>query len=108
MSRIASLSPNYIVLYIVDPVNNNYTQYNPSSDFESLGLAKQGNDFFKDVQLDAPKAFAQEDLERHLSIMRKENIMGEIAKNGFFAELIERQRLDTTQKNDQAEPAPEA
>ena len=84
LSRIASLSPNYIVLYIVDPINNNYTQYNPSSEFERLGLASHGDDFFKDVKLDAPKAFAPEDLERHLQTMTKENVMSQIKKNGIF------------------------
>ncbi|MBP5280523.1 MAG: hypothetical protein J6Z03_08560, partial [Erysipelotrichaceae bacterium] len=84
LSRIASLSPNYIVLYIVDPINNNYTQYNPSSEFERLGLASHGDDFFRDVKLDAPKAFAPEDLERHLQTMTKENVMSQIKKNGIF------------------------
>ena len=84
LGRIAALSPNYIVLYMVDPVSNQYTQYNPSSEFEDLNLAKQGDDFFKDVILDAPKAFAPEDLEHHLKTMTKENILREIENKGFF------------------------
>ena len=84
LGRIAALSPNYIVLYIVDPETNHYTQYNPSSEFAELGLAKQGEDFFRDVELDAPKAFAPEDLERHLRIMKKENVLRQIRENGFF------------------------
>lgn len=84
LGRIASLSPDYIVLYTVDPVTGHYTQYNPSNGFESFGLAKQGEDFFTDVRLDAPKAIAPEDMERHLRILTKENMLREIRKNGFF------------------------
>ena len=84
LGRIAALSPNYIVLYMVDPVSNRYIQYNPSSDFENLNLARQGDDFFADVRLDAPKAFVPEDLENHLKIMTKENVLSEIQRKGYF------------------------
>ena len=84
LGRIAALSPNYIVLYTVDPVTGHYTQYNPSDEFESLGLARQGEDFFADVVLDAPKAIAPEDMERHLRVLTKENMLREIEKNGIF------------------------
>ena len=84
LGRIAALSPNYIVLYTVDPVTGHYTQYNPSNEFSKIGLAIQGNDFFTDVVLDAPKAIAPEDLERHLRVFTKENVMREIRKNGFY------------------------
>ena len=84
LGRIAALSPNYIVLYTVDPVTGHYTQYNPSDEFESLGLAQQGEDFFADVVLDAPKAIAPEDMERHLRVLTKENMLREIEKNGIF------------------------
>ena len=84
LGRIAALSPNYIVLYTVDPETGRYTQYNPSKGFEDYGLAKAGEDFFADVVLDAPKVIPEEDLERHLNTMTKENILREIRENGFF------------------------
>ena len=84
LGRIAALSPNYIVLYTVDPVTGNYTQYNPSNEYEYFGLAKQGEDFFKDVILDSPKAIAPEDLERHLRVLTRESMLSEIQKNGFL------------------------
>jgi hypothetical protein len=84
LGRIAALSPNYIVLYTVDPVTGHYTQYNPSDEFESLGLAQQGEDFFADVVRDAPKAIAPADMERHLRVLTKENMLREIEKNGIF------------------------
>ena len=84
LGRIAALSPDYIVLYLIDPRSNHYTQFNPSDEFADLNLAKQGEDFFKDVVLDAPKVMAPEDMENHLRIMSKENVMSEIEKNGLF------------------------
>lgn len=84
LGRIAALSPDYMVLYTVDPVTGHYTQYNPSNEFEEFGLASQGEDFFADVVLDAPKAISQEDMERHLRVMTKENMLRDIRNTGFF------------------------
>ena len=84
LGRIAALSPDYIVLYTIDPVTGHYTQYNPSNAFKSFGLAKQGDDFFADVVLDAPKAIAPEDMERHLRVFTKENVLRGIRENGLF------------------------
>ena len=84
LGRIAALSPDYIVLYTVDPETGHYTQYSPSNEFEKLGLARQGDDFFADVILDAPKAIAPEDIKGHLRVLTKENMLSEIRKNGFF------------------------
>lgn len=90
LGRIAALSSNYIVLYTIDPVTGQYTQYSPSNEYESLGLAKRGEDFFADVIADSPKAIDPEDLERHLCVLTKNNLMREIQKNGL---LIHNYRL---------------
>ena len=84
LGRIAALSPEYIVLYTVDPEDDSYMQYNPSSEFASFGLASRGENFFADVVSDAPKAIDPEDIERHLRVFTKENMMREIEQNGFF------------------------
>ena len=84
LGRIASLAPDYIVLYTVDPETGHYIQYNPSSEYKSFGLALQGEDFFGDVILDAPKAIDPKDIDRHLRVFTKENILDEIEKNGVF------------------------
>lgn len=84
LGRVAALSQNYIVLYTVDPETGNYTQYNPSGGFEDFGLSVHGEDFFGDVRLDAAKAIAPEDIERHLRVLTKENMLREIREKGFF------------------------
>lgn len=90
LARIAALSPSFIVLYTVDPVTGHYTQYNPSNEFARFGLAKQGEDFFADVISDAPKAIDPADMDRHLRVLTKENMLREIQEKGFF---IHRYRL---------------
>ncbi len=82
LGRVAALSPDYFVLYTIDPATGRYTQYNPSNEYESIGLAKQGEDFFSDLIHDSPKAIVPEDLERHLRVLSKDNLLREIQKNG--------------------------
>jgi len=82
LGRIAALSPDYIVLYMIDPETGHYTQYNASKAYEDVGLAKLGEDFFADVISESPKAIAPEDLERHLRVLTKENMLSEIHKDG--------------------------
>ena len=82
LGRIAALSPDYLVLYTIDPVTNHYTQYSAAKAYEDFGLAKRGEDFFADVLHDSPKAIAPEDLERHLRVITKENMLAEIKKDG--------------------------
>ena len=84
LGRVAALSPDYIVLYTVDPVSGHYTQYSPSNGFEDFDLATHGDDFFGDVRRDAQGAIAPEDMERHLRVLTKENMLREIKENGFF------------------------
>ena len=84
LGRIAALAPNYLVLYTVDVASGNYTQYNPSSEYAEFGLARKGEDFFRDVKLDSHKAIAPEDIERHIRVVTKENMLREIRKNGVF------------------------
>lgn len=84
IAKIAAMSANFIVLYTIDPQTGHYTQYSPSSEFGSFGLAHQGDDFFADVVRDAPMAIDPTDIERHLRVLTKDNMMQAIHKNGLF------------------------
>ena len=84
LGRIAALSPDYLVLYTVDPATGHYTQYNPSEKYEAFGLSRQGEDFFSDVINDAPDVIAPEDMERHLHAFTKENMMRVMQEDGLF------------------------
>ena len=84
LGRIAALSADYIVLYTVNPETGRYVQYSPSREYRSFGLAERGEDFFSDLRRDAPKAVDPADLETNLKALTKDNILGEIQRNGIF------------------------
>lgn len=84
MAKVAAMAANFMVLYMIDPQTGHYTEHSPSSEFDSLGLSRSGDDFFADVVRDAPKAIDPADIERHLRVLTKDNIMQEIQKNGLF------------------------
>ena len=96
LGRIAALSPDYLALYIIDPVTGRFTQFNPSNEYEKAGLTQEGEDFFADVIRDSPKAIAPENLERHLRVLTKENMLREIQENGM---LIHNYRMILDEKS---------
>ena len=83
-SRLMSLSGDFIGMYIVDPETEEYTEYRATSDFEKLGLAKQGENFFERTHKNAEKTIFPEDLQKFKGEFTKENIMKEIAQKGVF------------------------
>lgn len=84
LGRIAALSPDYLVLYTVDPVTGHYTQYDRADGFERFGPSGKGEDFFRKVMRDAPDLVDPQDIERHLRILTKDNMMRELQKEGFL------------------------
>ena len=83
--RIAALSGNYIVIYTVDPVTGHYFEYSASREYEHYGLAKEGEHFFEQMRVLAPRTVHPEDYPRFSRIATTGNIMGEIRRNGLFS-----------------------
>ena len=84
LAGIMALSEDYLSLYSVDPATDSYIEYSASSDYESLGLAKEGGDFFVQSIADAQSAVYIDDLPEFLRAFTKENILEEIQKNRAF------------------------
>ncbi len=84
-SRIAALSGDYICMYTVHPVTGKYYEYSSSDDYEGLGFAKSGDDFFAQAIEDGSKTIAPEDFDRYSKMFTKENVMSEIEKKGIFS-----------------------
>ena len=84
LGRIAALSPDYMVLYTVDLKTGKYMMYNPSNEFRQFSLASQGDDFFGDVVKDAKIAISPEDMERHLRVMAKDNMLKVMEEERFL------------------------
>ena len=83
-TRIMALSGEYLSLYTVDPISGSYLEYSASSEYQSLGLAKAGEDFFRQGILDGKKSVYWEDLPAYLEQFDKEKILREIETHGHW------------------------
>lgn len=82
--RLSALNGNLLVLYYVDQVSEQYTEYSSTRDYEDLGIAKQGKEFFKETFENSLKAVYPDDQALFHSMFTKENILRLIAEDGVF------------------------
>ncbi|MBQ7671209.1 MAG: GGDEF domain-containing protein [Clostridia bacterium] len=83
-TRISALSGDYICIYTVNPETDHYIEYSATKDYEGLGLAKEGDDFFVRSVEESASSLYSEDRERFVNVFTKENVMKEIKENGLF------------------------
>ena len=83
--RIAALSGGFLSLYTVDPETDCYLEFSASSEFETLGIAKQGEDFFGVSAANGRLTVHPDDVQDFLTQFTKENVMRCIKENGLFA-----------------------
>ena len=82
--RIMALSGDYLSLYTINPDTGCYIEYSTSSEYESLGFAKRGEDFFRQGIIDGKKVVFPDDLPMYLDHFTKEKILEEIRQNGLY------------------------
>ena len=83
-SRLMALSGDYLCIYVINPEDNSYIEFQGSNDFGTLEIPKEGKDFFDDTQKNAEHAVAEEDREVFKRRHTKECIMKDIEKDGVF------------------------
>ena len=83
-SRLMALSGDYLCIYVINPEDDSYIEFQGSNEFGSLGISKNGKDFFADTQQNAEHAVAEEDREEFKRRHTKEYIMKDIEKDGEF------------------------
>lgn len=83
-ARVTALSGDYLCVYTVDPDTERYTQYSATREYEELGLAVAGEDFFARARTEAMRVIHPDDQERFDSMFTKENVLAEIRQNGVF------------------------
>ena len=83
-ARINALSGDYICIYTVDPETDHYEEYSATRDYEGLGLAKSGDDFFGQARRESARTIYPGDLEMFTAEFRKEKVLDEIQKNGLY------------------------
>ncbi|MBR5109732.1 MAG: GGDEF and EAL domain-containing protein [Clostridia bacterium] len=84
LARVMALSDGYVCLYTVNLKTGSYVEYNATSEYESLGFAKEGNDFFMQGTIDAVRTIYEEDLPLFLQRFTRDNVLREIKENGDF------------------------
>ena len=82
--RLNAFSRNLLVLYIIDPETDEYTQFSASDDFNSLGISKKGKNFFEETYKNSLKTIYSEDLDNFMLLFTKKNILGAIKIDGVF------------------------
>ncbi len=83
-ARIMALSGDYLSLYTIDPESGRYFEYISTSEYNSLGFAKTGEDFFRQGTIDARKTVHPDDLSMFLSVFTKENVLQQVKEKGLF------------------------
>ncbi|MBR2529060.1 MAG: EAL domain-containing protein [Blautia sp.] len=84
-SRVSALTQDYICIYTVDPETNQYTEYIATEDYAELSLPKEGDDLFAQSRIESVRYIYPEDLRKFQTLFTRENILGEIQKNGICA-----------------------
>ena len=83
-ARITALAGNYLAIYTVDPVSDEFVEYSSTSAFEEFGIEKSGGDFFGEMIRNGRDAVFGEDFEGYQVVCTKENIMRDIGQTGLF------------------------
>ena len=83
-ARINALSRDYICIYTVDPATGHYYEYSSAENYDKLGIAKGGDDFFAQSKVESIKHVWPEDVEKFQTLLTHDRIMDEIEKNGVF------------------------
>ena len=84
MIRVMALSDGFLSLYTVDPDTGHYIEYSSSDDYDTLGVAKEGEHFFRQSAINAEKYFYPADVPSFRRQFTKENILREIREQGSF------------------------
>ena len=84
LARVMALSDGYLSLFTIDLSDRSYVEFSSSDDFDSLGAAKQGEDFFAQAVIDAQKYFHPADVQRFIDRFTFENVLKEIHEKGSF------------------------
>lgn len=82
--RLSALVGNLVVLYYVDPEGGAYTEFSTSAGYDSLGISKRGDDFFKAAHETSLRVVHPEDREMFHAKVTKENVLSTIERDGAF------------------------
>lgn len=77
-----ALAKRYEVIYLVNIVTNEYTEYSASENYRKLKVGTTGKDFFAESQMNMKRNIYEPDLPMMSTVMQKENLMKGISTYG--------------------------
>lgn len=77
-----ALAKRYEVIYLVNIVTNEYTEYSASENYRKLKVGTTGKDFFAESQMNMKRDIYEPDLPMMATVMQKENLMKGISTYG--------------------------
>ena len=83
-SRLMALSGDYLCIYVINPADNSYIEFQSTSEYQSIGITNHEGDFFADSQINVDVAVAEEDRAVFKQRHTKENILKNIEADGVF------------------------
>ena len=83
-NRIRALAGDFFCIYIVVPETGRYRKLSTMAGFEFSAGAAEGTDFFTDFREQSRIMLYPEDQNRVLTILTRENILGEVERHGIF------------------------
>jgi hypothetical protein len=84
LAKVMAITEDYLSLYSVDPETGHFIEYSATSEYETLHLVKEGEDFFRQGAESGKKTLYPEDVPQFLTDFTKENILRVIEKEGRF------------------------
>ena len=85
LARVMSLSEDYMSIYSIDCETNKFFEYGATEEFETLGIAKVGNDFFESTRITSKGLIHPDDEAEYWKRITKEFIMNEIREKGSYS-----------------------
>ena len=83
-SIVNALSDNYFNLYYVDMETDDYVEYGLKNEVGQSTIEKRGKKFFDNAKKDVNDFIYEEDREKFIEAIDKENLKKEIEKNGSY------------------------
>ena len=84
-SRVAqALAGDFFSIYIVEPDTDRFVEYSSSPEYNTLGIEKEGGDFFELSRRNMTRILYPDDLDRFLGTFTKEKIMSILERDGSF------------------------
>ncbi|MCR5049065.1 MAG: hypothetical protein K6A37_08930, partial [Saccharofermentans sp.] len=87
-----ALASRYEAIYYINVNTDAYTAYSTSDEYAKLGTAKEGKDFFADMEADVRALIYKEDIEYVISELQKDNLLRHLEQTGNVT-LTYRQQL---------------